>query len=133
LAGAAGGGWRREFNIKFISSDIGSDLPLPRRGVLSGKSFAHKPPLAAVFGRACGEYRSLRQDFLFKGVSMTASSENRAVDGGVIHFIQFRNGWHICLSGPEGAKTGAEKLRNANPKRLNVLTAIQACFGAGIL
>jgi len=38
LAGAAGGGWRREFNIQFISSDIGSDLPLPRRGVLSGKS-----------------------------------------------------------------------------------------------
>ncbi len=24
--------------LKFISSDIGSDLPLPRRGVLSGKS-----------------------------------------------------------------------------------------------
>jgi len=34
LAGAAGGGWRREVII-FIS-DL--DLPLPRRGVLSGKS-----------------------------------------------------------------------------------------------
>jgi len=38
LAGAAGGGCRREFNIQFISSDIGFDLPLPRRGVFSGKS-----------------------------------------------------------------------------------------------
>lgn len=36
-AGAAGGGWRRE-RYQFNSSDIGSDLPLPRRGVLSGKS-----------------------------------------------------------------------------------------------
>ena len=33
-----GGGWRREFHIQIIPSDIGSDLPQPRRGVLRGKS-----------------------------------------------------------------------------------------------
>jgi hypothetical protein len=31
------------------SSDMGLDLPLPRRGVLSGKSPLLRPPLAAIF------------------------------------------------------------------------------------
>jgi hypothetical protein len=40
------------------------DLPLPRRGVLRGKSGAHEPPLAAVLGaheqffRRCIDYRA---------------------------------------------------------------------------
>ena len=41
LAGAAGGGWRREVHPNVqpgLFSLIFSDLPLPRRGVLSGKS-----------------------------------------------------------------------------------------------
>ena len=38
LAGAAGGGWRREFISNSSLRILRSDLPLPRRGVLSGKS-----------------------------------------------------------------------------------------------
>jgi hypothetical protein len=146
FAGAAGGGWRREvFSYRpartLINQD-GPDLPLPRWGVLSGKSPCTRRrwrlylvqlqsygagnesgiPLIILFGGEIAAIESIRQDGRFSA----RLDGNRLIEFSAIEHRHFDHGYAVTGHSSQGL-TAERVLVNADtgvhPDLLN------SCFG----